>query len=120
MTVLIDRGLCNGCPGRREGCCEEVCPGDLFYRDAGRACLREAADCWDCFSCVKACPQAALSVELPFQISEARLRLSARQRGEHIQWKMLDHEGETVAEYEIQNRQGILPSQEIVSDKDSD
>jgi adenylylsulfate reductase, subunit B len=120
MTVLIDRKLCNGCPGRPEGCCEEVCPGDLFYRIAGQACLREAGDCWDCFSCVKACPRAALSVELPFQISEARLRLIARQHGEHITWKMLDHEGQTVAGYEIQNRRGILPRQEIVSDTDSD
>jgi adenylylsulfate reductase, subunit B len=120
MTVRIDRKLCNGCPGRREGCCEEVCPGDLFYRIAGQACLREAADCWDCCSCVKACPREALSVELPFQISEARLRLSARQRGGHIQWTMHDHEGGTVAEYEIQNRRSGFPGQEIVSEKDTD
>jgi len=120
MTVLIDKGLCNGCPGRREGCCEEVCPGDLFYREAGHACLREPADCWDCFSCVKACPREALSVELPFQISEARLRLSARQRGGNIQWKMYDHEGVAVAEYEIQNRRVVLPGQETVVDNDHD
>jgi len=120
MTVLIDRKLCNGCPGRSEGCCEEVCPGDLFYRVAGQACLREAGDCWDCCSCVKACPREALSVELPFQISEARLRLSARQRGGHIQWKMHNHEGETVAEFEIQNRLVVLPGQGTVVDNGHD
>jgi adenylylsulfate reductase subunit B len=120
MTVLIDRKLCNGCPGRPEGCCEEVCPGDLFYREDGHACLREAGDCWDCCSCVKACPRAALSVELPFQISEARLRLSARQRGGHIQWEMHNHEGETVAEFEIQNRRAGMPCQDIDGDKNSD
>jgi adenylylsulfate reductase, subunit B len=105
MTVLIDKDLCNGCPARQEGCCEEVCPGDLFYRDNGQACLREPADCWDCFACVKACPRAALSVELPFQISEARNRLYARQRGEHIIWNLCERQGKVIAEFRIRNRQ---------------
>jgi adenylylsulfate reductase subunit B len=105
MTVRIDTRLCNGCPGRREACCEEVCPGDLFYREAGRCCLREPADCWDCFACVKACPRAALSVELPFQISPARHRLYARQRGEHIVWTLREREGRVIAEFKIHNRQ---------------
>ena len=104
MTVRIDTQLCNGCPGRGEGCCEEICPGDLFYREGGRACLREPADCWDCFACVKACPRAALSVELPFQISEARHRLYARQRGTHIIWNLREREGRVIAEFTIQNK----------------
>ena len=105
MTVHIDRKLCNGCPGKQEGCCEDVCPGDLFYRDGSSACLREPADCWDCFACVKACPRAALSVELPFQISEARHRLYARQRGEHIIWNLRERQGAVIAHYRLRNRQ---------------
>lgn len=104
MTVSVDRHLCNGCPGRAEGCCEEICPGDLFYREDGRACLREPSDCWDCFACVKACPRAALSVELPFQISEVRHRLYARQRGDHIYWNLRARDGRVIAEFKIQNK----------------
>jgi adenylylsulfate reductase subunit B len=104
MTVHIDARLCNGCPDQEQGCCEEVCPGDLLYRESGRACLREPSDCWDCFACVKACPRAALFVELPFQISEARLRLSARQHDTHIDWTLRDYHNKLVTKYSITNK----------------
>ena len=109
MSVRIDKNLCNGCGGRPEGCCEEICPGDLFFREDGKAALREPSDCWDCFSCVKACPQSALSVELPFQISEAKHRLAASIKGNHIFWKLLDRNGDVLAEYTIQNREKDQP-----------
>ena len=104
MSVRIDYRLCNGCPGRTEGCCEEICPGDLFYRENGKAVLREPADCWDCCSCVKACPRAALSIELPFQISEAMHRLIARPRKNHMLWKLIERTGKVLTSYSIVNR----------------
>ncbi len=104
MTVRIDYILCNGCRGRAEGCCEEICPGYLFYRENGKAVMREPSDCWDCFACVKACPRAALSVELPFQISEVKHRLIARIKNNRINWQLLDSNGLTLVKYSIQNR----------------
>jgi len=113
MTVRIDFKLCNGCPKRAGGCCEEICPGDLFFRENGKAALREPADCWDCFACVKACPCSALSVELPFQISESKHRLTARVKKNHIVWRLLDRSGRTLATYNIRNRNGPLSSDTI-------
>ena len=113
MSVRIDYDKCNGCAKRPEGCCEEICPGDLFYRAKGKAVLREPSDCWDCFACVKACPRSALSVELPFQISEAKHRLIARIKRNTIVWKLLNRDGGTIATYTIQNR-----STEFVKGKD--
>ncbi len=107
MTVRIDLESCNGCGKRTEGFCEEICPGDLFYRTSGKACLREPAECWDCFACVKACPKEALSIELPFQISEAHHRLSARIRPDHIVWKMHDSQGRLINQCSIPNR--VMP-----------
>jgi adenylylsulfate reductase subunit B len=104
MSVRIDYRLCNGCPGRAEGCCEEICPGDLFYREKGKAVLREPADCWDCCSCVKACPRAALSIELPFQISETMHHLIARPRKYHMLWKLIERTGKTLTAYTMLNR----------------
>ena len=101
MSVRIDYRLCNGCPGKPEGCCEEICPGDLFYRDQGKAVMREPSDCWDCCSCAKACPRAALSIELPFQISESKNRLVARIKDTMILWKLLDRKGKTITTYKI-------------------
>jgi adenosine phosphosulfate reductase beta subunit len=104
MTVRIDVERCNGCGKRSEGCCEEICPGDLFYREHGKAQLREPSDCWDCFACVKACPREALCIELPFQISESRHRLSARIKDDTILWKMYDLHGSLINQCSIPNR----------------
>ena len=112
MTVRIDLNRCNGCGKRFEGCCEEICPGDLFYRENGKAALREPAECWDCFACVKACPREALSIELPFQISESRHRLSARFNNNHIVWSMSDADGNPINCCSIANR---VPDEESES-----
>jgi adenylylsulfate reductase subunit B len=115
MTVRIDLERCNGCGERSEGCCEEICPGDLFYREHGKARLREPSDCWDCFSCVKACPREALCIELPFQISESRHRLSARIKSGHILWKMYDLHGKQINQCSIPNR--VQPGKPHTGDK---
>ena len=104
MSVRLDVDMCNGCPKRHEGCCEEICPGDLFYRKDGKAVLREPSDCWDCFACVKACPRSALSVELPFQISEEKHRLTARVKKNTIVWKLVDFKGSEIISFTIPNR----------------
>jgi len=104
MTVRINSELCNGCGQRSEGFCEEICPGDLFYRENGKARLREPSDCWDCFACVKACPHEALCIELPYQISESRHQLSARIQSGHILWKMHDLQGRLINQCSIPNR----------------
>ena len=104
MSVRLDVDMCNGCPKRQEGCCEEICPGDLFYRKDGKAVLREPSDCWDCFACVKACPRSALSVELPFQISEEKHRLTARIKKNTIVWKLLNFKGKELVSFKIPNR----------------
>lgn len=104
MAVYIDTALCSGCPDLPESPCEAVCPGDLIYRKRGKAVLREVSDCWDCLACVKECPYQALSVSLPFQISESRQRMFACIKDDLIHWKVVDMNGHTVAEYFQKNR----------------
>lgn len=115
MTVCIDLKRCNGCGKRSEAFCEEICPGDLFYREGGKARLREPSDCWDCFSCVKACPCEALCIELPFQISESRHRLYARIKTGHILWKMSDLHDTMINQCSIPNR--VVPEESCDGDK---
>ena len=104
MTVCIDINRCNGCVGRSESFCEEICPGDLFYIKDGKAVLREPTDCWDCFSCVKECPNEALSIELPFQISESRQRLTAVIKNNRIRWRVSDRNGNVLVKIDLTNR----------------
>lgn len=104
MSVNIDTDLCTGCPDHGESPCEEVCPGDLFFRKDGKAVLREDSDCWDCLACVKACPHQALTVSLPFQICESRLRMTAAIYDDLIHWTVVDVNGRIVYECSRKNR----------------
>lgn len=106
MPPKIDRELCNGCPDRAEPRCAEICPGDLLLRgEDGRAACRCDRDCWDCMSCVKACPRNAISTVLPFQIGPYGASLKAVAGKDRIVWKCVDVNGrETRYEFKTRNR----------------
>src|SRR5262245_9459580 len=48
---------CDGC-----GHCVDICPSDIMHIDTTyrRAYNIEPNMCWECYSCVKACPQNAI------------------------------------------------------------
>jgi adenylylsulfate reductase subunit B len=50
---------CDGC-----GLCVDICPSDIMHIDPvyRRAYNIEPNMCWECYSCVKACPQHAIDV----------------------------------------------------------
>ena len=58
MPPKVDTRKCTGCAGSAESCCERACPGDLMAvsPENGKAYCRATNECWDCMSCVKACP----------------------------------------------------------------
>jgi len=75
MPAVISNERCNGCRA-----CLEICPGDLlaFDKKTKKACIPEPGDCWECFSCVKACPRTAIEIVLPYQIAYYKASLTAR------------------------------------------
>jgi adenylylsulfate reductase subunit B len=92
--VVIDKHRCNGCGSRPTTVCEDICPGSLYRRGPdGKAELRDPNACWDCCACVKACPMAALTLTLPFQIAESGHRLLARRDGDTMRFELLDRDG---------------------------
>jgi adenylylsulfate reductase subunit B len=50
---------CDGC-----GECVDICPSDIMHIDPvyRRSYIIEPNFCWECYSCVKACPQQAIDV----------------------------------------------------------
>lgn len=65
MSVITDASRCRRCAR-----CVDICPGDLLYLpEDGPSAIREPRDCWDCMSCVKACPEGALETVIPFTIA---------------------------------------------------
>lgn len=59
MPTFVYMTRCDGC-----GQCVDICPSDIMHIDRTyrRAYNIEPNFCWECYSCVKACPQHAIDV----------------------------------------------------------
>ncbi len=59
MPTFVYMTRCDGC-----GECVDICPSDIMHIDRTyrRAYNMEPNFCWECYSCVKACPQHAIDV----------------------------------------------------------
>lgn len=59
MPTFVYMTRCDGC-----GQCVDICPSDIMHIDRTyrRALNIEPNFCWECYSCVKACPQHAIDV----------------------------------------------------------
>jgi len=64
MPTFVDPKKCDGCKGGEKTACMYVCPNDLMILDPKemKAFNQEPSACWECYSCVKICPQGAISV----------------------------------------------------------
>lgn len=59
MPTFVYMTRCDGC-----GHCVDICPSDIMHIDkvTRRAYNIEPNMCWECYSCVKACPMHAIDV----------------------------------------------------------
>ena len=70
MPSYVITEKCDGCKGQDKTACMHICPNDLMALDkdgsAGygemKAYNREPTYCWECYCCVKLCPQQAMDV----------------------------------------------------------
>lgn len=68
MPTYVRTDKCDGCKGQDKTACMYICPHDLMKLDkdgsetghAMRAFNQEPEQCWECYSCVKICPQGAI------------------------------------------------------------
>ena len=90
MGIAISDSLCHGCKKLPEARCVVACPGNLIRMDksGSLAVMREQADCWDCYACVKMCPVGAIDVVLPYELAGRDARLVPKLRRESIRWTL--------------------------------
>jgi len=64
MPTYVNPNKCDGCKALDRPACHYICPNDLMVLDAaqGKAYNREPDACWECFACVKICPQGAIDM----------------------------------------------------------
>jgi adenylylsulfate reductase subunit B len=65
--VIVEK--CDGCKALDKTACQYICPNDLMVlepepRPDGqkKAYNQEPDQCWECYNCVKICPQQAIEV----------------------------------------------------------
>jgi adenylylsulfate reductase subunit B len=81
MPTYVNPDKCDGCKALDRPACMYICPNDLMTldRDLGKAWNQEPDLCWECYACVKTCPQTAIDMRgygdvVPLGASLAPLR----------------------------------------------
>jgi len=64
MPSFVISEKCDGCKGQDKTACMYICPNNLMALDKERmkGYNQEPDQCWECYSCVKICPQQAIEV----------------------------------------------------------
>lgn len=64
MPSFVITEKCDGCKAQDKTACQYICPNDLMVldREKMKAYNQEVDQCWECYNCVKICPQQAIEV----------------------------------------------------------
>lgn len=94
--------------------CVDICPSDIMQIDPaqGRAYNLEPAMCWECFACVKACPEGAVEVRGYADFAPLGARVVPNRTTDRIYWTIRMRGGE-VKEFSFPIRKtkwGSIPS----------
>ncbi len=87
MPTFVYMTRCDGC-----GHCVDICPSDIMHivKNIRRAVNIEPNFCWECYSCVKACPQNAIDVRgyADFAPMGHKVRVLREEEKGTISWKV--------------------------------
>ena len=94
MPTFVYMTRCDGC-----GHCVDICPSDIMHIDPKlrRAYNIEPNMCWECYSCVKACPMNAIDVRgyADFAPLGHSVRVQRDEEKGVIAWRIKSRNGET-------------------------
>jgi adenylylsulfate reductase subunit B len=92
MPTFVYMTRCDGC-----GHCVDICPSDIMHIDKTyrRAYNIEPNMCWECYSCVKACPQNAIDVRgyADFAPLGHSVRVLREEKKGTISWRLKFRDG---------------------------
>src|SRR3954469_10753102 len=92
MPTFVYMTRCDGC-----GHCVEICPSDIMHIDRTyrRAYNIEPNFCWECYSCVKACPQNAIDVRgyADFAPMGHKVRVRREKEKGSVSWRIKYRDG---------------------------
>lgn len=122
MPTFVYTSKCDGC-----GVCVDICPSDILHiaPNLRKAFNAEPDYCWECYSCVKACPQHAIDVRGYTDFAPMNHKVTVLREVEKnlVSWKIKYRNGQT-KEFRFPIRttpwNSIKPPQEYESPKQSE
>ena len=103
MPTYVDPKLC-----KNNAKCMEVCPSDIMFvnKETNFSYNIEPDMCWECFSCVKKCPEHAISVRPYADISPmlSEVKVARDEKTNRIKWEIHYRDQTTVKNFEFDIR----------------
>lgn len=97
MPSFVMTEKCDGCKGQDKTACMYICPNNLMKLDKTRmkALNQEPEQCWECYSCVKICPQQAIEVRAYADIVPMNGSVIPMRGSDSIMWTINFRNGNT-------------------------
>ena len=97
MPTYVNPNKCDGCKALARPACVSTCPSDIMWLDVSQAKAfnREPDLCWECYSCVKVCPQTAISMRGYADVAPLGASLTPLRGTDSILWTVKYRNGQT-------------------------
>ena len=97
MPSFVNPDKCDGCRALDRPACMYICPHDLMTLDKvlGKAFNQEPDQCWECYACVKTCPQTAIDMRGYGDVVPMGASLLPLRGTDSIMWTVKFRNGQT-------------------------
>ena len=95
MPTFVHPEKCDGCRALDRPACHHICPNDLMVlnTEIGMAFNREPDLCWECYACVKMCPQGAIEMRGYADVMPMGARVTPLRGTDSIMWAIQFRDG---------------------------
>jgi adenylylsulfate reductase subunit B len=96
MPTFVHPDKCDGCRALDRPACHYICPNDLMILDPeqGQAYNQEPDLCWECYACVKTCPQGAIEMRGYADVMAMGSRVTPMRGTDAIMWAVQFRDGD--------------------------
>lgn len=96
MPTYVNPNKCDGCKALDKPACQYICPSDIMHLDKtiGKAFNIEPDLCWECYSCVKTCPQGAIAMRGYGDVVPMGASLTPLRGTDSIMWTVKYRDGQ--------------------------